>query len=123
MDMLVDTTFVGDILDNVLDDLVCLYQYCWPRVSSLLDRLYCFEPARAVLVYEFYCELVYMTKTIRMLLKLRRSLPSPRLDRQAANCQAVRSAGTRQHDHRAVHQVSQSELRPRQTRRPRPGLV
>ena len=70
--LLVDTTFLRDIIDNVLDDLVILYSYCWTRVSILLDRIYCFEPARAIVVYEYYCELIYMTKIITMMVKLRR---------------------------------------------------
>lgn len=70
--LLVDTTFLRDIIDNVLDDLVILYSYCWTRLSILLDRIYCFEPARAIVVYEYYCELIYMTKIIAMMVKLRR---------------------------------------------------
>lgn len=76
-----DCPFVAMILDKIIEDFILLYRFLRSRIEPLIgnknvhpDTIKLAEPPVAMLVYEYYSELLYTTKLFKKILSVRSKL-------------------------------------------------
>lgn len=67
-----DCPFVSMIMDKIIEDFSEMYCYLRSLIEPLVAALFSLDPKRAILVYEFYIELVYITKVFKKVLTVSR---------------------------------------------------